>query len=61
MQGVPQHFAKPDVGQVNSLPLFPPYCPQMAPELLPVLINALSEQGAFQQGGQPVPTTREPS
>ncbi|PRW61089.1 hypothetical protein C2E21_0576 isoform B [Chlorella sorokiniana] len=31
---------------------------QMAPELLPVLINALSEQGAFQQAGQPVPTTR---
>ena len=33
--------------------------PQMSPELLPVLINALSEQGAFQQGGEPVPTTRE--
>lgn len=47
--------------QVDSLPLFPPCCPQMAPELLPVLINALSEQGAFQQGGQPVPTTRETS
>ncbi|KAI7844878.1 hypothetical protein COHA_001531 [Chlorella ohadii] len=31
---------------------------QMSPELLPVLINALSEQGAFQQGGQAVPTTR---
>ena len=31
----------------------------MSPELLPVLINALSEQGAFQQGGEPVPTTRE--
>lgn len=31
----------------------------MSPELLPVLINALSEQGAFQQGGHNVPTTRE--
>ena len=29
----------------------------MSPELLPVLINALSEQGAFQQGGQAVPTS----
>lgn len=33
--------------------------PQMSPELLPVLINALSEAGAFQQGGEPVPTSRE--
>lgn len=31
----------------------------MSPELLPVLINALSEQGAFQQDGTAVTTTRE--
>lgn len=29
---------------------------QMSPDLLPVLINALSEQGAFQQDGQPITT-----
>lgn len=29
---------------------------QMSPDLLPVLINALSEQGAFQQDGRPVAT-----
>ncbi len=37
----------------------PEFVMQMSPELLPVLINALSEQGAFQQGGQAVPTTRK--
>ncbi|PSC70620.1 N-acetylneuraminate epimerase [Micractinium conductrix] len=30
---------------------------QMSPGLLPVLINAMSEQGAFQQDGEPVPTS----
>jgi hypothetical protein len=29
---------------------------QMSPSLIPVLVNALSEQGAFQDSGQAVPT-----
>lgn len=42
---------------LNSRPAHAVPTLQMSPGLLPVLINAMSEQGAFQQDGEPVPTS----